>query len=125
MTQYGLPADQRTMTTVDGIEPIPGMEVCDFCTSTPVVAGYPCGLVVIETPAGIQASRTPWAACELCAPLIDAGDRDGLVERALGGFIVENGELPEGMCAPLRAILRDAHAQFFANREGEASRFTM
>lgn len=119
MTQYGLPADDRTITTAEGQEPIPGMEVCDFCTCTPVVVGYPCGLVMFETPDGIHASDTPWAACELCQPLIEADDRDALVQRALGGFTAEFGEAPEALCAVARVMLRDAHDQFFANRQGE------
>jgi hypothetical protein len=42
-----LPPDQRTITTPveDGVlrEPIPGMEVCDFCAATPVEFAFPCG----------------------------------------------------------------------------------
>lgn len=112
-----LPPDQRTMLTPDvlgtKLEPIPGMGVCDFCTEIPVRWAYPCGLVVVETPIGTHASSDPWGACDPCHELIEAGDQEGLVQRALANF---DGPVP----AELAAMFHEVQAAFFAARLGDA-----
>jgi hypothetical protein len=100
-----LPPEQRTMTTpVQGghlREPIPGMEVCDFCSETPVAWAYPCGLVEF----GPTVTRDPWAACSTCYALIEANDRDGLARRAR-----ETADLP----VEALPVMAGLHARFFA-----------
>lgn len=120
-TELGLPAEERTIRTEHNIEPIPGMLVCDFCTSVPVVAAYPCGTVIIHTPAGTHATRDPWTACEHCRDLIEADDRPGLVERSLGGFIAQEGDMPHGVLQHVREMLSETQAGFFAGRQGDAT----
>jgi hypothetical protein len=118
-TEPGLPAEQRTMRTENSIESIPGMDVCDFCTCTPVVASYPAGTVLIHTPAGVHATRDPWAACEHCYALIEADDRAGLVERSLGGFIAQEGDVPHGVLVEIRYMIERTQDGFFEVRQGE------
>jgi hypothetical protein len=119
-----LPPEQRTITTQDvlgsKIEAIPGMGVCDFCTDIPVTFRYPCGLVVYETPVGTHVSSDPWGACSDCHALIEANDRNGLVERSLQTFVARDGEPPAEDRALIVAMLRDVQASFFAARLGDA-----
>jgi len=119
MTQFGLPAEERTMSVDGRIEPIPGMGVCDFCTCTPVIAAFPCGTVMIETPLGAHATNDPWGACEYCYALIEADDHQGLLERSLGSVIVHEGEMPEGERVFFRATIGALHEAFFSARNGE------
>jgi hypothetical protein len=119
-----LPPDQRTMTTQDvigtKIEAIPGMGVCDFCTAVPIEVRYPCGLVVVELPGGAHASSDPWAACADCHALIEAGDRDGLAQRALLAFIAQEGVPPADVMAQIAPMFREVQDAFFASRLGDA-----
>lgn len=114
-----LPPEQRTMVTQDvlgsKIEAIPGMGVCDFCTTTPVAWSYPCGLVILETPVGTHVSNDPWGACTECHDLIEAGDRPGLAERSGTAFLLEHGELPPEIVT----LLIEVQASFFAKRLGD------
>lgn len=124
MTQPSLPHEQRTMTTADPlgakIEAIPGMEVCDFCTGTPTIVRYPCGLVVFETPLGTHTSSDPWGACAECAALIEANDREPLVIRALQAFVAEHGAQPVDVMRDIAAMLTAVQGRFFAARLGDA-----
>lgn len=119
-----LPPDQRTMTTDDGtgtkIEAIPGMAVCDFCAATPVAFAYPCGLVLIASELGTHATSDPWSACLECHALIEADDRDALVQRALSNFLVEAGEQPAPAVEAITAMLAATQRSFFDARLGAA-----
>lgn len=124
MTNPSLPPDQRTITTTDvtgsKLEPIPGMEVCDFCTGTPNVARYPCGLVVFEAPTGTHVSSDPWGACAECHALIEADDRDGLARRSLRAFTAENPHADREAVHAVATMLADVQGRFFAARLGDA-----
>jgi hypothetical protein len=115
-----LPPEQRTMITTDPlgsrVEPIPGMGVCDFCTDIPVVAAYPCGLVIVETPIGTHVTSDPWGACAECRALIEADDRAGLARRSLDNFAADDGPAPAQVARTVVEIQRG----FFDNRLGDA-----
>ena len=90
--------------------------ICDFCTF-PLVAwrfeAVPFGL---DYGHAIATSDSGWAACEDCADLILAGDRDGLVERALR---ISPG-IPGAPEDEVRELQRWAHDLFFLHRIGAA-----
>jgi hypothetical protein len=65
--------------------------ICDFCSSPSVVWRYPCEdfslTLVFEHKSGNRLpfawdSADGWAACEICASLIEAEDWDGLATRS-------------------------------------------
>jgi hypothetical protein len=114
MSHPSVPPEQRTMLTPTAAgdlarEPIPGMEVCDFCSETPVAWAYPCGLVVL----GPNVTSDPWAACQECHDLIEAGDADQLARRA-----ARNSDAP----ITLLPVFAELHRRFFAARQGEPRR---
>ena len=86
--------------------------ICDFCTF-PVVAwrfeATPFGL---DYGHAIATSDSGWAACEECADLILAGDRAGLVDRALR---VSPG-IPGAPEDEVRELQSWAHDLFFIHR---------
>ena len=56
---------------------------CSFCGERPVVAWFqgPDFGIATDSPQGVQAEEA-WLACSTCRALVDAGDREELVERA-------------------------------------------
>lgn len=113
-----LPTDQRTMITDTGdgdvIRAIPGQEVCDFCLSTAVAYEHDCSMVMLETSDGTHLSDDPWSACAECHALIEAGDRPGLLRRAIEGISNSN---ERGVLDIVS--LAELIAQFF-ERKGES-----
>lgn len=106
---------KEKITEVDGkltltLSPEPGTEVCDFCSETPIVKGYPCPEFTMEVQLlGRKlnlGTDNLWAACATCAALIDAGDSDGLCQRSIEKFDGPMGE--EG-----RVFIRNLHAKFW------------
>lgn len=104
------------------------MILCDFCSSPVVAYSYPCrDFTIPGTPA---ASVGAWAACEACARLIDADQRDALALRAcrlanrslLFGYAPLSGLAGEN---ELVACLRELHGWFFAHRTGEKRPVTL
>jgi hypothetical protein len=57
-----------------------------------------------------------WAACEECHCLIEAGDREALLQRSVENFVALYGVRPPSLVADLRRV----HDQFFAHRCGPA-----
>lgn len=106
-----------------------GPPVCDFCLAPGPAWQHPAGLMaLVDSPAGADLSDDEWAACESCHALIQAGDVDGLIERALDEQPVNQ---PPGLTEdenvelwyPPRAIralaMRRNVEGFFAARSGE------
>ena len=94
--------------------------ICDFCSSTPVTTSYPAVDTAVDL-SGLHGSNGNWAACAICARLIDENDRDGLASRSVMTFIEEY--LPEypgpsAIADELRADFRVIHEAFFAARTG-------
>jgi hypothetical protein len=56
--------------------------VCSFCGERPVVGWFegPDFLRFVDAPEKVRANEA-WLACSTCLSLIQAGDRDGLVQR--------------------------------------------
>jgi hypothetical protein len=93
--------------------------ICDFCSAPHPRWSYPCRPSVTEV-AGIAVhDMEPWAACDACHQLIQAGNRDGLARRSVETLIASNPEFaPER--AELFAFLRcGAHERFYRTRLGE------
>ncbi|GIW56210.1 MAG: hypothetical protein KatS3mg082_2614 [Nitrospiraceae bacterium] len=98
------------------------MTLCDFCSGLPVTAAYPCrDFTVPGTPCG---SRGAWAACQACAQLIDADQREALARRA---WVHADRNLLFGRTGPLPIpeeegvrFMRELHHLFFAHRCGDA-----
>lgn len=62
-----------------------GQLVCDFCSSPNPTAGYIARSFVLESPVyGVDdyGSNGGWVACDSCAALINANDREGLTARS-------------------------------------------
>lgn len=60
------------------------MLLCDFCSAPNPPRKYPCGPVLMMVVGGVeQWSRDAWAACEICAALIDANEWESLLERTM------------------------------------------
>lgn len=96
------------------------MMLCDFCSQSLPVYAYPCQTFTVPgLPAG---SAGGWAACAVCAALIDAGDLDGLADRAtrLADRSLLFGHLPLDLPYPEAfGMMRELHRLFFAHRMGE------
>jgi hypothetical protein len=62
--------------------------ICDFCSESPVVKGYPALSFSMETqiPGLGIGSEAGWAACQICADLVDAEDWDGLAKHTMVTF---------------------------------------
>ena len=86
---YGDPAENRIGSEEVGVdeESFAGL-ICDFCSGSPVVKGYPALSFSMETqiPGIGIGSESGWAACQICADLVDADDWDGLATRSMETF---------------------------------------
>jgi len=88
--------------------------ICDFCSASDPGWGYPakdfqayeCGGMVGESVGG-------WAACNTCHALIEAGDREGLMQRtlAMAPFVGDE---------EVWDFMRELHGLFFEHRCGPA-----
>lgn len=88
-------------------------ELCDFCAAlNPPYKVYPCKDFA-HPMSPMHWSRGEWNACSKCAALVDADDREGLLERCMLMHSMEFGE-PD----PTKSIMTRAfHNAFFANRK--------
>lgn len=122
MSIPSLPPEQRTMVTPreggHNVEPIPGMEVCDFCTGTPVTWSYPCGPVIIDSPTGRHVSTDPWGACDECHALIETDQPDMIVARAAHNALAEVGPVPDDIALMVVTSIATVQRQFHAERLG-------
>jgi len=74
---------------VFAIQPLPGREICDFCSTSPTARLSACwNFVVPPTKHAVfqHESIGAWSACDRCAVLIDAGHWSQLSDRALRRF---------------------------------------
>lgn len=81
--------------------------ICDLCAHPAPNRTYPAVDVVIDLgdDGPLHLSEGGWAACEDCARLIDADDRDGLADRCLVELQRRSG-IPSAELLPmLRVIL--------------------
>jgi hypothetical protein len=75
---------------------------------------------VIDTPMGTHVSSDSWGACAECHVLVDAGESEPLVIRALRGFVEQEGEQDPEVMALLAGMFAGVHRSFFAARLGDA-----
>lgn len=88
---------------------VAGQIICDFCSSTPVVARYHADTFVVKAPGPVVESVGDWAACHLCSRMIDTGDFDALLDHAVVSFTANPGyDIP---AAAVREFLEDMYAQ--------------
>jgi hypothetical protein len=110
-----LPITAHEITTRDDgshdMVPLTGPE-CDFCLDCRVRWLYDCGRVFLE--AYGFGSEGRWAACDFCAAMIDAGDREGLAARSIRSW--ELREMPK--MPYVEHFIREIQAAFMENREG-------
>lgn len=88
--------------------------ICDFCGAPEPKWAFPASRFKLA----VGFSEGGWAACEECRQLVDAGDREGLVRRALATQCSNEKHLKT--LKALEAHLRDVHERFFKHRLGDA-----
>jgi hypothetical protein len=102
----------------------PEVMLCDFCRETPVVTEYPCeDFIALATESADSGSIGQWMACQLCSERIDAGDVEGLSERAIHKYIEQHPE--ENSIETHIALdlgLRGLHRSFMEHRTGPGKR---
>ena len=92
--------------------------ICDFCSSPGPRWEYRCRPAVSVVGNCVVADFEPWAVCDECHRLIQAGNHDGLTKRTIDTLIENNPEF-EPERAELYAFLRcGSHAQFHEGRIG-------
>lgn len=101
----------------------PEEPICDFCSEKPVVAGYlQPDYIMAEYQLGpmpvVANSTGGWSACEECARMVDAGQKEKLAARSAERFYVRHpemgGHVPSSMAL---GLVRSAHAGFWENWE--------
>lgn len=107
----------------------PELRECDFCSTIP--AGWQIPVRPFEVRIVPGPFKRPIFACDVCVPMVRAGDRDGLVERRIEAAISEGMRQGGAMAARMVAIPRAAIQQqvapmvrefvdgVFANRTGD------
>lgn len=108
------------------IEPLPGreicgnpiirlgLEVCDFCNSSPVVKIYAChNFLVPGTKHAVfaQGSLGAWASCSHCSYLVDKRKWSRLTDRSTKMFMRKHGT-PSYEYSDLREQFRLIHYEF-------------
>jgi hypothetical protein len=89
---------------------------CDFCgRQDPIAITFPCRTFVID---GYEYADG-WAACAACAALVEQGDREGLVSRAVAHHCERNPRTVQAMLAEGKlpgVEIRHTQAGFWTNR---------
>jgi hypothetical protein len=100
------------------VVPPPSGEICDFCSAKEVFAAYQCGNFIAfgkDTPY-VQESSGAWAACYICATLIDNERWDDLTARSAKQLEKDLGFLPAGV----KPFLKEVHRLFRLNMRKSA-----
>jgi hypothetical protein len=94
--------------------------LCDFCSEPHATWRYPARTFVAYVAAGfVGQSVGDWAACGACHALIEAGDRNGLLERSLTRLLEKHPQMRPDQ-DELREELAVVHRMFFGNQNGQA-----
>jgi hypothetical protein len=94
--------------------------ICDFCSEPNVSWRYPAENFVAYVVADVVGQSVgDWAACGICHGLIEAGDRNGLLERSLGTLLEKNPAMRPAE-AELREQIAYFHEMFYAHQTGGA-----
>jgi hypothetical protein len=87
-------------------------QVCDFCADPYPVTTYLCATFIWNKDAAVPApANGAWAACEVCADLIDDEDWEELADRAFDRFC-EVHNLPLLYQPELRREIEELHELF-------------
>lgn len=100
-----------------------GRERCDFCSSRPVFKIFSCQNFIVpwtKTWVFQHESVGGWAACRICADLIDKGRWGDLSNRAFVKFAKANGGIPRHEELPLKQQFRELHRLFREHMTKEA-----
>ena len=102
---------------VGHIVPVPGGECCDFCTSHSVVKLYNCANFVFNgRPVFHRGSNGAWAACAICARLVDEDRWPELTDRAFRKFAKQHGPISRSAALRLRQQFSQVHKLFREHR---------
>ena len=88
--------------------------LCDFCHGPNPNWRFGAQPFVLDYGEVRSLSDADWAACDACRDLILAGDRDGLVERAMQTAPA----IPGALDCEVRELRRWAQGLFFQHRIG-------
>lgn len=126
---FGRTVFETLLSNGDRVQEVaPGQHVCDFCLSPNPTWEYPCGYVELMVPIpgeGIDSSNDPWAACERCHELIEAGYYDTLVSHCAdtqGKLQLAPGFFPLPRRERVK-ILRHNVREFKRARQGDPRRY--
>ena len=89
--------------------------ICDFCSSPRPRWSYPCPDFEVQG----YGSEGAWAACEPCAVLVEADDREGLALRSAETYVEVHGLISTGAAGMIAETLVDFQRHFFERRNGE------
>jgi hypothetical protein len=103
-----------------GMKPRSDLEtVCDFCSGIPIVKDYDCPDYTIPVKFNGKVvelgSSGQWAACQACADLIDRGNKEALMARALQAFYALHPGMPAS--AESAKFIYDLHSQFWERKK--------
>jgi len=87
------------------------MIICDFCSSPDVTRRYRAKSFV--DPARLGISDGDWAACDVCADLVDGEHWKALENRSIETF---PGGVDEAHEVPMRIYIASLHRKFRENR---------
>lgn len=100
-------------------QPLPGDEVCDFCSTVPVMWTYPARDIHYSDLPGGGGSKGGWAACTKCHELIKKKEWSALTERSVESFSEVKAMEAAGMTkVQIRSAFRRMHSRFQAARTG-------
>jgi hypothetical protein len=87
---------------------------CDFCSGVPVVACYLSPDHVLEEAPGVQRISTEgWAACADCDALLQADDREAVIDRATDRLRATNPRWRALTRADARSAIATMQQRFF------------
>lgn len=97
-----------------------GDGVCDFCSARDELKRFPCRTfsVFIKLENGSEFENRfvgGWAACTICAPLVESQQKEALVQRAFATFHVRR-PIPKEIRAALLQQVRQLHTECWKAR---------
>lgn len=91
---------------------------CDFCSATPVVRAYHVPDFNLQEVPGVQrVSKGGWAACADCRALIDAGQEEAVIDRAVTRLREVNPRWRAMPLANAKSLVASQQRRFFRVRE--------
>jgi len=94
------------------VVPVLSGEFCDFCTAEKVFKVYRCKNFMFNSMPVFQNGTGTWAACKMCAALVDADRWAELTERSFVKFAKRNGPISRRDAIGVREQFRTIHQLF-------------